>query len=158
VYLPGAWRRAAKNEKASFGKRINTPLHRLCGTLGGGDVRPLDPAVSLMPGLSRLRQQPQPVRNRASGEIMITNSFDGITRPPLPTLPDIQRRIAELESVQQQIAMKHRVSCHRVSWPRVPTEAWCESRRLRILADKEEHAAAPTHASRVRLLDCNECT
>jgi hypothetical protein len=34
---------------------------------------------------------------------MISNSFDGITRPSLPTLSDIQRRIAELESVQQQI-------------------------------------------------------
>jgi hypothetical protein len=43
------------------------------------------------------------MRNRANGEIMISNSFDGITRPSLPTLSDIQRRIAELETVQQQI-------------------------------------------------------
>ena len=34
---------------------------------------------------------------------MMTNPFGGITSPSLPTLSDIQRRIAELESVQQQI-------------------------------------------------------
>src|SRR5580698_5321129 len=71
-----------------------------------------------MPGLSRLRQQPQPVRNRASGEIMISNSFDGITRPSLPTLSDIQRRMEELASIQQQLDTQTQL--HIRSAPRTP--------------------------------------
>jgi hypothetical protein len=34
---------------------------------------------------------------------MKSNPFAGISHPPLPTLSDIQRRIAELTSVQQQL-------------------------------------------------------
>ena len=34
---------------------------------------------------------------------MKSNPIAGITRPPLPTLSDIQRRIAELEGIQQQL-------------------------------------------------------
>ena len=42
-------------------------------------------------------------RNRASGKIKIANPFSGITSPSLPTLSDIQRRMAELESIQQRL-------------------------------------------------------
>jgi hypothetical protein len=34
---------------------------------------------------------------------MVTNSFRGLTSPSLPTLSDIQRRLAELEIIQEQI-------------------------------------------------------
>jgi hypothetical protein len=49
---------------------------------------------------------------------MISKSFDDITRPSLPTLSDIQRRIAELESVQQQIDAQAQLPIHSV--PRIP--------------------------------------
>jgi hypothetical protein len=59
-----------------------------------------------------------PMRNRASGEIMISNSFDGITRPSLPTLSDVQCRIAELASIQQQLETQPQL--HIRSAPRTP--------------------------------------
>jgi hypothetical protein len=49
---------------------------------------------------------------------MISNPLDGITCPSLPTLSDIQRRIAELAGIQQQIDAQAQV--HSRSAPRTP--------------------------------------
>ena len=49
---------------------------------------------------------------------MISNPLDGITCPSLPTLSDIQRRIAELASVQQQIDAQAQLPIR--SAPRTP--------------------------------------
>ena len=49
---------------------------------------------------------------------MKSNPFDGITRPSLPTLSDIQRRIAELAGIQQQIDAQAQL--HSRSAPRTP--------------------------------------
>jgi hypothetical protein len=49
---------------------------------------------------------------------MISDPLEGITCPPLPTLSDIQRRIAELASVQQQIDARTQLQSR--SAPRTP--------------------------------------
>jgi len=59
-----------------------------------------------------------PIRNRVRGEIMIANPFGGMTSPSLPTLSDIQHRIAELESVQQQLDTQAQLPIR--SAPRTP--------------------------------------
>jgi hypothetical protein len=49
---------------------------------------------------------------------MIANPFGGMTSPSLPTLSDIQHRIAELESVQQQLDTQAQLQIR--SAPRTP--------------------------------------
>ena len=87
------------------------------------------------------------MRSRASGEIMISNSFDGITRPSLPTLSDIQRRIAELESVQQQIdaqaQLPIRSAPRTTPPPRVPTNPILSEDALYGVAGLAVRALAP---------------
>ena len=51
---------------------------------------------------------------------MIANPFGGMTSPSLPTLSDIQHRIAELESVQQQLDIKTQTQLQIRSAPRTP--------------------------------------
>ena len=52
-----------------------------------------------------LRYRPSTsIRNRASRQIMKSNPFDGLTRPSLPTLSDIQRRMIELTGKPPQLA------------------------------------------------------
>jgi hypothetical protein len=70
------------------------------------------------------------MRNRASGVIMISNPSGGITRPSLPTLSDIQRRMEELASIQQRldtqaqyIAARRLAHRHRPVCPRIRSSA-----------------------------------
>ena len=50
--------------------------------------------------------------------MMISNPLDGITSPSLPTLSDIQRRIAELEIIQQRLDTQAQLPIR--SAPRTP--------------------------------------
>src|ERR1700722_2859505 len=92
-----------KKRESTLNNRIDTPLRRLQNAAPGPGS--LIYAWGIRPSTTTSTGQrlSTPMRNRASGEIMISNPFGGITRPPLPTLSDIQRRIAELAGVQQQI-------------------------------------------------------
>jgi hypothetical protein len=58
------------------------------------------------------------IRNRASGDIIISNPSDGITSPSLPTLSDIQRRMEEIARIQQQLDTHTQV--HIPSAPHTP--------------------------------------
>ena len=78
---------------------------------------------------------------------MISNAFDGITRPSLPTPSDIQRRIAELESVQERLDTQTQLHIGPVQRtpppPSVPTNPILSEAALYGVAGMAVRALAP---------------
>jgi hypothetical protein len=78
---------------------------------------------------------------------MISNSLDDITRSSLPTLSDIQRRIAELESVQERLDTQTQLHIGPVPRtpppPSVPTNPILSEAALYGVAGMAVRALAP---------------